>query len=182
MKDLVFITGNQHKADYLAKWLDMPIPHRKIDLAEIQSLDTKEVVEHKARAAYEIAHCPVLVEDVSLVFHGMGRLPGTLVKWFLEELGVEGLCTIGNSLTDKTATASMMYALFDGKKMVTFAGSIEGTISPEPRSIEAAAWKGSKSWNDVFIPNGSSKTYAEMNDDEIKPFSMRVQAIEKLKR
>ena len=44
MKDVVFITGNQTKADYLAKFLGHPVEHMKVELDEIQSLDFKEVV------------------------------------------------------------------------------------------------------------------------------------------
>jgi len=38
VKTPVFITGNQYKADYLAKWLDSPIEHCKLDLDEIQAV------------------------------------------------------------------------------------------------------------------------------------------------
>lgn len=58
MNDAVFITGNQHKAEYLAKWLGMPLEHRKVEQDEIQSLDLKEVVSHKARQAGTIAEHP----------------------------------------------------------------------------------------------------------------------------
>lgn len=37
----------------MRKLLGMPIEHIKLDLDEIQSLDLKEVVEHKVRQAYE---------------------------------------------------------------------------------------------------------------------------------
>lgn len=181
MKDLVFITGNQHKADYLAKWLGVAVPHQKLELDEIQSLDLREVVEHKVRQAYELIHQPVLVEDVALTFHGMGRLPGTLIKWFLEEIGTDGLAKLGQSLTDKRATASIMYGLFDGKELHFFEGHTDGTIPPEPRSLEGNDWKSSLSWNSVFIPDGATKTYAEMNDEELEPFSHRAQAIAKLR-
>lgn len=181
MKGLVFITGNENKVAYLAKWLGVPIEHQKIELDEIQSLNSAEVIEHKARAAYAIVQRPVLVEDVALIFHGMGRLPGTLIKWFLEELGPEGLCRLGQSLSDKTATASIVYALFDGTELHTFEAAVDGTVSPEVRSIEGTEWKNSKSWNSIFIPNGSSKTYGQMTDEELEPFSHRAQAIAKLR-
>ncbi len=51
---LTFITGNQHKADYLAKYLGIEIAHRKIDLDELQSLDLHEIVTHKVKQAYDI--------------------------------------------------------------------------------------------------------------------------------
>lgn len=80
MKDAVFITGNQKKADYLSKYLGHTIDHVKVDLDEIQSLDLKEVVRHKMRQAYEKVGRPVLVEDVSLEFSALGKLPGTFIR------------------------------------------------------------------------------------------------------
>ena len=53
MQSITFITGNQKKADYLARYLGFPIEHQKIDLDEIQSLDLREIVEHKVKQAYE---------------------------------------------------------------------------------------------------------------------------------
>ena len=46
MKHVTFITGNQAKADYLAKHLGFSVQHHKLDLDEIQSLDLREIVEH----------------------------------------------------------------------------------------------------------------------------------------
>ena len=47
----------------------------KLDLDEIQSLDLREIVEHKVRQAYEKCGKPVLVENASLEFTALGRLP-----------------------------------------------------------------------------------------------------------
>ena len=58
MKEVTFITGNQKKADYLAKYLGFPVKHHKLDLDEIQSLDLREIVEHKMRQAYEAVKGP----------------------------------------------------------------------------------------------------------------------------
>jgi len=178
----VFITGNLHKVAYLEKWLGMSLEHQKIDLDEIQSLDPHEVVADKARRAYEIVGKPVLVEDVALTFLSMGRLPGTLIKWFLEEVGTEGLCRVASTFEDKRAVASIVYGLFDGKELHTFDAQVSGTVAPEPRSLEGNDWKNSLSWNAVFIPDGSDKTYAEMTDEEIAPFSHRAKAVEKLRK
>ena len=75
MKSITFITGNQKKVEYLRKYLGIPLEHRKIDLDEIQSLDLREIVEHKVKQVYESIRSPVLVEDVSLVFEDWGNLP-----------------------------------------------------------------------------------------------------------
>lgn len=178
MTDLLLVTGNQHKADYLAKWLGMPFDHQKLDVDEIQSLDLREVTEHKVRQAYQLVGRPVLVEDVSLTFTAMGRLPGTYIKWFLEEIGQEGLAEMANGLAHRQAIASIMYAYYDGNEIHFFDGHTKGVVAAAPRGEGVF---GKKGWNSIFIPDGSDKTFAEMTDEELQPFSHRWQAIAKLK-
>jgi non-canonical purine NTP pyrophosphatase (RdgB/HAM1 family) len=175
IKDFVFITGNQHKADYLQKWLGHPIEHHKLDLEEIQSLELKVVVEHKVRQAYGIIQKPVLVEDVGFTFEALGRLPGPLIKWFLEDLGDNGICTLVDGLEHRKAHVSIIYALYDGKELVFFENHVKGSVALEPRGTYGFGW------NAAFIPEGSDKTYAEMTDEEVRPYSVRAQAIEQLK-
>ncbi|HKU18648.1 MAG TPA: non-canonical purine NTP pyrophosphatase [Candidatus Saccharimonadales bacterium] len=175
MKDFVFITGNQHKADYLAKWLGAPVAHHKFDLDELQSLDLRRVAEHKVRQAYALLQQPALVEDVALTFTAMGRLPGTLVKWFVEEIGNEGLCKVADTLAHREAVASICYAYYDGKQVRFFESHLPGEVALRPRGEHGFGW------NAAFIPKGSTKTYAEMTEDEVRPFSMRARAIDKLR-
>lgn len=180
MEDLVFVTGNVHKAEYLAKWLGHDVPHVALDLPEIQSLSLQEVVEYKVREAYSQLQKPVLVEDVSLRIHAFGQLPGTYIKWFLHEVGVDGIIAMLQAFEDRSATACVMYGLYDGKTVEVFEGSMPGTISDKPRSTGDQGWHSSLSWNSIFVPEGSAKTYAEMTDDEMKPVSHRARAIAKL--
>lgn len=175
MKNVVFITGNQHKADYLAKWLGLPVAHQKVELDEIQSLNLREIAEHKARQAFAVVGKPVLVEDVALTFDAMGQLPGPLIKWFLQELDVTGLAQLAAGLPSQAASASIVYALFDGRDMQFFEATVPGTIAAEARGTNGFGWGA------VFIPEGNSKTYAEMTDNEARPFNMRAQAIDKLR-
>jgi len=175
MKDFVFITGNQHKADALAKWLGCPVNHHKLDLDEIQSLSIRTVTEYKARQAYEIVNRPVLVEDVALTLTAAGRLPGTYVKWFLQEIGTEGICKFADTLDHRGAIASVCYGFYDGKQMHFFENHVDGTAAPEPRGARGFGW------DSVFIPKGSKKTYAELEDHELRQFSVRAHAVEKLR-
>src|SRR3989338_11344497 len=89
MKNITFITGNQNKADYLARYLGFPAYHKKLDLDELQSLDLKEIVEHKVRQAYEKIKSHVIVEDVSLEFEALGGLPGPFIRFFVEKMPFE---------------------------------------------------------------------------------------------
>lgn len=175
MREFTFITGNEHKANYLRKWLELPVEHHAVDLDEVQSLSLRIVTEHKARQAYDILKRPVLVEDVGFTFKAMGRLPGPFIKWFLEELGDEGLCRLADGLEHRRAHVSIIYAWYDGQEVHLFENHVEGEVAASPRGTYGFGW------NAIFIPEGSDKTYAEMTDDEVRPLSLRAQAIEKLK-
>ncbi|MET1033183.1 MAG: non-canonical purine NTP pyrophosphatase [Candidatus Saccharimonadales bacterium] len=178
MQDFVLITGNQHKVDLLTKYLGRPVRHHKADLDEIQSLDPRIVAEHKVRQAYDLLREPVLIDDVSLTFDALGRLPGTQIKWFLEELKPKGLADLASRLDNQKATASMVFALFDGQELLFFEHAMTGRIAPEPRTVNNGLAFG---WNEVFIPDGSDKTFAEMDEDELRSFSHRAPAVAKLK-
>lgn len=174
MQKLTFITGNAGKAKYLSDYFKLPVDHVKLDLHEIQSLNLKEVVEDKARRAYEIVKSPVLVEDVSLTFTAFKALPGPLIKWFFETLGNDGLCRLLDRFDDRTASAEVEFALCDGTGVHTFRGAMEGMVAGNPRGEIGFGW------DPIFIPNGHDKTWAEMTDDEKHATSMRKIALEKV--
>ena len=171
---ITFITSNAAKAEQLGRHLDYPILHKKLDLAEIQSLDLKEVVEQKAKEAYRRLEQPVLVEDTSLTFSALGRLPGPLIKWFLSELGNEGLSHILNGYESREALAEVCFGLYDGKELKFFEGSMKGTIAKQPIGEQGFGW------DPIFVPNGHEKTWGEMSIEEQKETSMRRIALKKL--
>ncbi len=174
MQDITFITGNPSKAEQLGRHLDHPVAHRKLDLPEIQSLDLLEIVEYKAKEAYKQAGGLVLVEDTSLTFKALGKLPGPLIKWFLIELDNAGLCKILDSYEDRSALAAVCFGLYDGKELKIFEGEAPGTIATTPRGERGFGW------DPVFIPEGYTKTWGEMDTEEQKDTSMRRIALKKL--
>lgn len=174
MDQITFITGNPAKAERVKKYLPVPLSHKAVDLPEIQSLDLHEVVEHKAREAYSHVSGPVLVEDTSLRFTALGKLPGTLIKWFLFEINNQGLCKLLDGYDDRSATAEVCFGLYDGDTVHFFDHQIAGTIAAVPRGGTPFGF------DSIFIPNGSIKTWGEMSEEETTIFSMRRPALEKL--
>jgi inosine triphosphate pyrophosphatase len=154
---VTFITGNEHKARILEQYLDFPVKHQKIDLDELQSLDLREITQHKVKQAFEIVKTPVLVEDVGLRFEEWGNLPGPLIKWFVEEMGLEHMCRQLDISGNRAATAMITFAYYDGEQLKFFDGEVKGSISKEPRGKDFG-------WNPIFIPAGSQETYAEMDE------------------
>lgn len=175
MKDFVFVSGNKNKVHWLQVFLGQPVQHHALDLTEIQSLNSLAVVEHKAREAYKILKKPVLIEDTSVVFTVLGSLPGPFIKFFLEELGNEGICALLNSYDDRSAEAVVMFGYYDGVSLQTFEGRVRGRISDIPKGTESFGW------NPIFIPDGATKTYAEMDEAEFTERSARNIAVQRMK-
>jgi inosine triphosphate pyrophosphatase len=119
---------------------------------------------------------PVLVEDTSLTFSALGKLPGTLIKWFLQELGNEGLCQLLDNQIDRIAVAEVLYGLYDGKTVYTFEGKVTGTISKSPKGNYNFGW------GKIFIPDGYTQTLGEIEPEEQKKVAYRVIALEKLEK
>lgn len=169
----IFITGNQGKADYLAKLLGVQLEHRKIDLDEIQSADLTRVVEHKVKQAYAIAKQPVLVEDVAMGLDALGGLPGPFIKFFVEaENGCENICRLADGLVSRRASAQCLFGYFDGTTLQMIGGELHGEIADHPRGERGFGW------DKVFCPDGyGGKTRAELNEQDydkvystIRPF------------
>ncbi|HSX33688.1 MAG TPA: non-canonical purine NTP pyrophosphatase [Candidatus Saccharimonadales bacterium] len=175
MKEILFITGNQNKADFLAKYLGIAVAHQKLDLDELQSLDLHTIVDHKVRQAYSVAKRPVLVEDASLVFTAMGRLPGTFIKWFIEEIGYDGLLRLASSFDDQTAVGDVCYGYYDGQEVRFFDGIMRGRIAQEAKG------SGGFGFDPIFINDGYDITRAEMSEADYAASSYRTDAMQKLK-
>jgi len=172
----LFITGNQHKADYLAKLLDIPLDHMKIDLDEIQSSHLDEVVEHKVRQAYAIAKRPVLVEDVALSFAALNGLPGPFVKFFVDSKdGLENMCRMLDGFDDRSARAECVFGHYDGQTVTLVRGGMDGTIAMNPKG------EGGFGWDRIFCPNGyEGKTRAELIVEQSDDVYQTIKPIAKL--
>jgi non-canonical purine NTP pyrophosphatase (RdgB/HAM1 family) len=158
--EALFVTSNQNKAREAAEILGVELHGIDLDLPELQSLDFARVAVAKAAAAREALDnpdSPILVEDSGLVFEAWNGLPGALTKWFLGSVGNEGLLKMLSAESNRSARAvcAVAVAAADGT-VCAFTGVVEGEIPLEPRG------KGGFGWDPIFVPKGSSLTYAEL--------------------
>lgn len=176
MKEIIFITSHAKKAEEISWHLGYPVTHHKLDLPEIQSLDPHEVIRVKAKAAYQQLQRPVLVEDFSLRFEALGKLPGPLIKWFLQELKIEGICKLLDNYKTRVAYAQTCFGYCDENGLHIFDGITKGTITPEVRGGKGYGTDG------IFIPDGQGKTWGEMNKEEQTAYSVRRIGLKKLEK
>jgi len=173
-KTVTFITGNQKKADYLSKYLGFPVDHVKIDLDEIQSLNLKEIVEHKVRQAYEKIKSPVLVEDVSLEFEALAGLPGPFIRFFVDNVPFETICNMIDGKT-RNATARTVFGYCDGGRVEFFESKLEGSI------VQVPTGENGFGWDRIFIPEGYSVTRASLGEEDDRKTYLKLKPFEELK-
>jgi non-canonical purine NTP pyrophosphatase (RdgB/HAM1 family) len=173
----IFITGNKHKAAYLGKLLGIPLQHKNIALEEIQSTDTKQITEDKARRAYEIVQQPVLVEDVGLYFEAWGDLPGPFIKFFVEqENGLENLCRMLDGFSSRRAKTVVTTTYYDGSDFVHFEGGASGEIADAPRG------EGGFGYDAIWCVDGyGGRTRAELSEAEDNESYIAARPIEKIR-
>jgi XTP/dITP diphosphohydrolase len=173
---IYFITSNKHK---LAEFKEILAPQTKIEqkdieLDEIQSLNPQEVIKHKLNEATKKFAGEFLVEDTSFYLDALNGLPGPLTKWFVNTLGREKIYQIVKNLGDFGAEARTVIGYTDGKKVHYFEGIVKGNLC-EPEFESAFGF------DPIFVPEGQSKSYAEMGKEEKNKISQRKKALEKFK-
>ena len=172
---LLFVSSNVGKVREVEAILGAPVEQLDLDLPEIQALEVDEVARHKALTAFERAGQPVVVEDTGLYVEALRGLPGALVRWFLATIGPGGICDLIPRGADRTASARTALAYCHGGTVETFSGETRGVIVPAP------AGRGGFGWDPIFQPFGASRTFAEMDIAEKTLYSMRRQALVRLR-
>jgi inosine triphosphate pyrophosphatase len=168
---LTLVTGNKGKLNEWRRIIpdSIQLVSHDVDAAEIQSLDIEEIVLDKARRAYEQLRVPVVVEDVSAGLKKFGWLPGPFIKFFIKTMGEAALFTIA-SKSGEAAKVTCAIAFFDGKHFFTVKAESYGKVVM-PRGSNGFGF------DKVFVPDGYTKTYGEMTNEEKDTVSHRSKAI-----
>ena len=173
--ELVMITSNVNKASEFERLLSMPVVHHELDLVEIQSTDVAEVAKHKATEAYKQIKKPCFADDTGLTINAWGNLPGALIRWFLDEVGTEGVLRMLESFDDRTATVTTALAYCDEEGVKIFTGRVEGFLSDAPKGENGFGY------DEIFVPDGQELTFAQMTTEQKDAISMRAIAATAMK-
>lgn len=170
---LYFITGNKNKFAEVRSLLP-EVEQLDIGLTEIQGMDSRAIIEAKLFEARKQHNGEFIVEDMSMEIDCLNGFPGPLIKWFATTLTNRGVANVVGKMDDSNACAKVTIGYSHGDKVEFFEGVIDGTIV-HPRGGNGFGW------DEIFQPNGSDKTFAEMTDQEKEAASMRRMAVDKLK-
>ena len=175
---LKFITGNKNKFKEAQEVLaPIKIEQLDIDLAEIQDIDSKKVIEYKLIEAFKHHNGPFIIDDSSLFLEYFDyKLPGPFVKWFNEVIGMKGYFDLCSKVKKYKAKAQTQLAYAESpKKVVFFEGSLNGKIV-KPKGNYGFGY------DQIFLQHGQIYTLAEQKANKIFIKSPRGIAILKLKK
>jgi non-canonical purine NTP pyrophosphatase (RdgB/HAM1 family) len=173
---VIFATSNIDKVREAKEILGIDIVSTSLEIPEIQSLDPIKVAMHKAKSYFSVLSKPLFVEDVSLCFTALNGLPGPYINDFSHALGNSGLIKLLNNQPDHTCTAVTTLAFCDSIEHVEiFQGKVAGSVSTEILGNNGFGW------DQIFIPEGQNKTFAQMSSTEKNSLSMRTQALKSFK-
>jgi inosine triphosphate pyrophosphatase len=184
---IAYVTSNRTKFDEATHILYSSeedkqlyhVHHTSLPLDEIQGTP-QEIAFHKAKEAQNKLGCAVIIDDISVSFPALQGLPGPYIKSFLEALGEEGLYTLISHYPDHTCYATCTIGFLEDATQtpLLFEYTVKGQVVPPRGNLTR---HGKVSWNSIVIPEGSTRTFAEMTLQEVSTFSPRGKAVEKFK-
>ncbi len=142
-----------------------------LKITEIQTDDIQSLARDKALKAFDQIGRPLFVEHTGLFLTHLNDLPGGLTQLFWDRLKADRFSEIFGNTRETRVKARTMVAYCDGQRVHYFNGEITGKISSEPRGPTGFQW------DCVFIPDGCSQTFAEMEEKKSE-ISMRKRAFD----
>jgi XTP/dITP diphosphohydrolase len=159
---IYFVTMNDFKAKEVTEYLKgsslelQIVPYR---IQEILNLDLEVIVKDKVLKAYAHLGHPCVVEHGGLLIQALNNLPGGLSKVVWDNVG-DKLCSFLGPTETRSATAQSVIGYCDGQRVHTFKGETKGSLA------DCARGSYDFQWDPVFIPDGESRTYAELGFPE----------------
>ncbi len=170
---LFFVTGNQNKLRE-AKQILGDVESISVDLPEIQSLDSHEIIKQKLQETYHLQHSPIFCDDVSFEIKALNGFPGPLIKWLIRSIPLEEITKWVHQYSDHSVVVKSVIGFKDKDRIEFIEGIVKGKIV-EPRGENGFGF------DSIFLPEGSDKTFAEMAPEEKNLISHRYLALKKLK-
>jgi XTP/dITP diphosphohydrolase len=185
MGNLIFATNNQHKVDEIRAVLgnkfkiitlkeagidiDIPEPHETLE----------ENASEKSNTIFKLTGQNCFSEDTGLEVAVLAGEPGVKSARYAGEnrsfdANIEKLLHRLKGSESRSARFRTVISLFLNGKEYYFEGVCTGRVVDEKKGTNGFGY------DPVFIPDGSDKTFAQMDMNEKNKFSHRKKAINKL--
>jgi XTP/dITP diphosphohydrolase len=168
-----FITSNEGKfkeAREIGNKYGVEVEWLKKEYLEPQGNDLEEIARLSAELLAKEIEKPFFLEDSGLFIPALKGFPGPYSSYVFKTIGNEGVLKLMKGVEDRRAYFLAVVAFWDGEKVLTFKGRVDGTIAREMRGEKGFGF------DPIFEYNG--KTFAEMGEEK-NEVSHRRKALEK---
>lgn len=180
-KEIILVTSNPQKAKEIqaaVKPFDIRIKRRAFDIPEIQADSLEAVIRHKVEYAYDLVKKPVIVDDAGMFFVGYKHFPGVYSRFMFMSLGFEGLFKLIHQHQPAYFASFIAYKGSVKDTPHLFSGRCTGKLTKHIRGTR----KPKMPYDNFFIPNGDTRTFAQMSVADKQQYDHRSKAIRKFAR
>ena len=185
MTTLIFATNNEHKVSEIQSLLPKDINVITLQQAGInidipEPYDTlQENANTKAKTIFEITKKNCFSEDTGLEIDALNGAPGVHSARYASDdrnfnANIEKVLTNLNNIENRTAQFRTVICLIWEQKEYYFEGICRGQIAEQNSGTAGFGY------DPIFIPEGATKSFAEMTMDEKNTYSHRQKAVTQL--
>lgn len=182
--ELIFATHNNNKVKEVTKMLPSYLSMKSLTdidfFDEIEETGTtfEENAQLKAKTIFDKTGKNIFADDSGLVIEALDGAPGVYSARYAgtgkdEDNIAKALKELEGKTNRKAYFISIFCLILDGKEYF-FEGRVNGTIATEIMGDNGFGY------DPIFIPNGFSKSFAQMSPEEKNAISHRGKAVEKL--
>ncbi len=173
MVEVIFITSNEGKyreARAIGEKYGVEVNWMQVEYLEPQGADLKEIAKKSAEILSEKINSSFFIEDSGLFVEALNGFPGPYSSYVFKTIGNSGILKLMEGVENRNAYFMAVIAYWDGNKVWTFEGRVDGKIAKSARGDAGFGY------DPIFEYEG--KTFAEMGDEK-NEYSHRRKALEK---
>lgn len=185
MTTLIFATNNKNKVEEIRKVIGnkfdiITLEEAGIDIDIPEPFDTiEENSAEKSNFIYKLINKNAFGEDTGLEIEALNNEPGVFSARYAgdeknHQKNIEKVLLNLKGIENRKAQFKTIISLMMDGKQIMFEGICKGKIINEMRGENGFGY------DPIFIPDGSNKTFAEMNLEEKSVYSHRRKATDKL--
>ena len=178
---LFFITSNEGKfrevRELLKNLSDLEFERLEIDYPEVQAESLYEVADFAVKWLIEHNELSgkadhIMIEDSGLFIERLKGFPGVYSAFVHKTLGYQSILELMDGEWDRRAYFETCIGLISkDSEPKFFKGKCEGNIAKQSRGDSGFGY------DPIFIPEGESRTFAEMSTAEKNQYSHRSKAV-----
>jgi XTP/dITP diphosphohydrolase len=168
-----FVTTNEDKfQEVFDQMLERGVRIERIDRGypEIQADSLEKIVRFGATVLDDAIEGDYLIDDSGLFIDALSGFPGPYSSYAFKRIGAAGVLKLLSGVKDRGASFETALLLRRRDEHHTFRGEVRGAIT------EAARGTGGFGFDPIFVPDGETRTFAEMSVKEKNRYSHRARA------